>query len=211
MGPRARLGSLAQGGRPVLRYTFLPDRVQDFPAAWSWAKKLIQDLNRRDDEIQRRITVLESVEEDTDTGDGDTIINEPVEVVELLEALTLLVTDPNGGALTAGAGKACFPLDATLHGKRLTTVSGRLTAPSTTTAVTIQLRRVRLDVVDQNLLSAIITIDANEKSSTRATAQPVIDASNAIAATDDEVWVDVLDGGANAKGLSITVVYENDE
>lgn len=120
--------------------------------------------------------------------------------------LTVLVTDPNGSALTTGDGKALIPIDASLNGKNVTAVSGRVTTVSSSGLVTVQMRRVRSGT-PADVLTTKLTIDASEKSSTTAATAAVIDTGNDDMATDDELWIDIDGAGAGAKGLCVTVTF----
>jgi hypothetical protein len=187
-------------------YTYLTDKELGLTSIWGWAKKLIQDLNKRDAEVDKRITTLEDAtdEGDTDSGSDGTVINQTT--VDGDAVLTVLVTDPQGDDLTSGDGKIYIPIDATLDGREIKAVSARISTVSALGPVTVMLRRVR-DGISTDLLTTAITIDEGEKSSEDAVTPPAIDATTNPVVTDDENWVDVDAHGTYVKGLTVTVVY----
>lgn len=116
--------------------------------------------------------------------------------------VSILVTDPNGSALTTGDGKAYWAVPAGLNGYRVAAVQADVTTVSSSGTPTIQLAEV-VDGVD--ILSTRITIDASEKSSKDATAAPVVNAANAVLNTGNQVRVDVDVAGTGTKGLMVTL------
>lgn len=119
--------------------------------------------------------------------------------------VTLLVTDPNGSALTTGDGKLIYRVPSILNGWTITAVAAHVTTVSSSGTPTIQLRNIT-DAVD--ILSTRITIDANEKDSSTAATPAVINAANAVVATADEIAVDVDVAGTGTKGLIVEMKFE---
>lgn len=118
----------------------------------------------------------------------------------------ILVTDPNGDALTTGNGKAYVRIHPIVNGMNLVTVGASVSTASSSGAITIQIRRVRAgSPVD--MLSTPITIDASETDSTTATA-PVIDTANDDVQTADQIYVDVDAAGSGAKGLFVSLTFQ---
>jgi len=60
----------------------------------------------------------------------------------------------------------------------------------------------------QDMLSTLITIDANEYSSYTAATQPVINASYDDVATGDRLRIDVDVAGTGTKGLDVILTFQ---
>jgi hypothetical protein len=121
---------------------------------------------------------------------------------------TLLVTDPNGDALSVADGVAFFPLSSRLNGMDLVSLTGQLTTASTAGgdgAVSIQLHNVT-DASD--VLTVNLTFDQGETTTASAAAGVDIDEAEDDVNTDDQWRVDIDAAGTDAKGLSLTFVYQ---
>lgn len=118
--------------------------------------------------------------------------------------VSIQVTDPNGAVLTTGDGKAYFRVPSTLNGAVITAVAAHVTTVSSSGTPTIQIHNVT-DTVD--VLSTLITIDANEKDSSTAAAAAVINTSNDDVATGDELRIDVDVAGTGTKGLIVEIQF----
>jgi hypothetical protein len=118
--------------------------------------------------------------------------------------IQILVTDPNGSALTTGDGKAYFRINSVMNGWNIVAVAAHVTTASSSGIPTIQFHNVT-DTVD--LLSTLLTIDANEKDSSTAATPAVINTANDDVATADEWRVDVDVAGTGAKGLVVEIVF----
>ena len=116
----------------------------------------------------------------------------------------VIVTDPNGSALTTGDGKAYFRIDSPLNGYNLVGVAAQLTTVSSSGIPTIQIANVT-DAVD--MLSTKLTIDESEIDSSTATAA-VIDATKDDVATGDQLRIDVDVAGTGAKGLIVSLIFQ---
>jgi hypothetical protein len=120
----------------------------------------------------------------------------------------LIVSDPNGSAISTGDGKAFTRIPATLSGTDLVNVAAALGTASSSGLPTIQLRRKRAGV-DVDMLSTKITIDVNETdggttTASGASATPAsINTSNDDLQTGDQIYVDVDVAGTGAKGLIV--------
>ena len=79
------------------------------------------------------------------------------------------------------------------------TIRASLSSPSTAGIITIDVK-----VNSVSVLSTPLTIDVGSKTSLNATIPAVI--SNGSVADDDEVSIDIIDAGAGAKGLIITLL-----
>lgn len=119
--------------------------------------------------------------------------------------VSILVSDPNGAAMTTGDGKAYFRVPSPLNGYNLTAVAAHVTTVSSSGTPTIQIHNVT-DAVD--MLSTRITIDANEKDSSTAAAAAVIDTTKDDVATGDELRIDVDVAGTGTKGLIVEMIFE---
>jgi hypothetical protein len=125
----------------------------------------------------------------------DTVLTRQVEI---------LVSDPNGSAITTGDGKAYVTIPAVLNGWNLTAAHAGLTTVSSSGLPTIQIRNV---TDSQDMLSTRITIDANEKTSYTAATAPVIDAAKDDVATGDLLAIDIDGAGTGAKGLMVMLQF----
>jgi hypothetical protein len=122
-----------------------------------------------------------------------------VEVIELM-ASDMSVT------LTTGDGKAGFMVPTKLNGWNLIRAhAGLIVAQSSSGTPTIQIRNATQAA---DMLSTLITIDANESSSHTAATQPVVDLANDDVATGDMIMVDVDVAGTGAKGLVVVLEFQ---
>lgn len=125
----------------------------------------------------------------------------------IIHPVTILVTDPNGDAITTGDGKVYYPVPSTLNGANLISARATLSAAGTGGGFLCQLRRKRAGA-DVDMLSTRISIDTNEDDSLDATAPPVINASNDDMATGDRIYVDLDGVPTGAKGLAIEMKFQ---
>jgi len=114
------------------------------------------------------------------------------------------VSDPNGDALTTGDGKAYVRINSVLNGLNLVAVAAHVTTVSSSGTPTVQIHNVT-DAAD--MLSTLLTIDANEKDSKDATAAAVINTGVDDVATGDELRVDVDVAGTGTKGLIVELTF----
>lgn len=119
--------------------------------------------------------------------------------------VSILVSDPNGDAITTGDGKAYFRVPSTLNGMNLVAVAAHVTTASSSGTPTIQIANVTQAV---DMLSTKITIDANETDSSTAAAAAVIDGANDDVATADELRIDVDVAGTGTKGLIVEMQFQ---
>lgn len=118
--------------------------------------------------------------------------------------ISILVSDPNGDAITTGDGKAYIRINSVLGGANLIAVAAHVTTVSSSGTPTIQVRNVTQTA---DMLSTRITIDANEKDSATAAAAAVIDTGNDDVATGDEIAIDIDVAGTDAKGLIVDLTF----
>jgi hypothetical protein len=117
---------------------------------------------------------------------------------------SILVSDPNGDAITTGDGKAHWFVPSTLNGRNLVGVAAAVTTVSSSGTPTIQIHNLTQAA---DMLTTPITIDVSEKHSKDATAAAVIDTANDDVATGDELRIDVDVAGTGAKGLVVELQF----
>lgn len=127
--------------------------------------------------------------------------------VNLPKTAGILVSDPNGDAITTGNGKAYVRIHPAVNGMNLTAVGASVSTVSSSGPVTVQIRRVRSGS-PADMLSTPITIDVSETDSSTATAA-VIDGANDDVATADQIFVDIDAAGTGAKGLFVTLTFKH--
>jgi hypothetical protein len=108
--------------------------------------------------------------------------------------------------LSTGDGKFIFAISTELNGKNLTTANAYVTTVSSSGTPTVQIRNITNSNVD--MLSTLITIDANENTSYTAAAPAVVNTSNDGVVTGDLLSIDVDVAGAGAKGLGIILTFD---
>jgi len=119
---------------------------------------------------------------------------------------SILVSDPNGAAITTGDGKAYVRIPAYLEGMNLVDVDASLSTESSSGAVTVQIRRKRSGS-SVDMLSTPITIDASETDSQTAATAWVINTSNDDVSETDQIYIDIDGAGTGAKGLCVTLTF----
>lgn len=126
--------------------------------------------------------------------------------------VSILVSDPNGDAITTGDGKAVFPIDTTLNGMNLVAVKGYLSTVSSSGAPNVQIRRSRRSSATArttaDMLSTALTIDASEFESADAATAAVINTSNDDVQTGDMIFIDIDGAGTGAKGLQVLLTFQ---
>jgi hypothetical protein len=119
----------------------------------------------------------------------------------------MLVTDPNGSALTTGDGKAYARIPSYIEGMNLIDAGASVSTNSSSGAVNVMIRR-RRSGVNADMLSTALTIDANESDSATAATPYVINTSNDDVLQGDQIYVDIDGAGTGAKGLCITLTFQ---
>lgn len=119
---------------------------------------------------------------------------------------SILVSDPNGAAITTGDGKAYVRIPAYLEGMNLVDVDASLSTESSSGAVTVQIRRKRSGS-SVDMLSTPITIDASETDSNTAATSWVINTSNDDVTETDQIYIDIDGAGTGVKGLCVTLTF----
>lgn len=121
---------------------------------------------------------------------------------------------PAGTAWTTGDGKAYFRVPPSLNGMNLVGVPGvGVIAKSTSGMPTLQLARGRqASATDAHtfadMLSTLITVDANDFDSKDATTPPVINGSNDDVLTGDLIRVDCDVAGTGTTGGFLTLQFQ---
>lgn len=121
------------------------------------------------------------------------------------KTVMLLVSDPNGSAITTGDGKAYFSIPAAWNGFNLIAVQGHVTTVSSSGIPTVQIRNVTQTA---DMLTTKLTIDASEKDSATAATPAVIDTANDDVANGDEIAIDIDVAGTGTKGLIVIMTFE---
>lgn len=117
----------------------------------------------------------------------------------------ILVSDPNGDAITTGDGKAYFPCPEAINGYNLTKVEMGFTTASSSGIPTVQINNTTQAA---DMLTTKLTVDANELYSSTAATPAVIDAANDDVATGDLLRIDNDVAGTGAKGQVVTLTFE---
>lgn len=120
--------------------------------------------------------------------------------------VTVLVSDPNGAVLDTGNGKAYFRIPSDMNGYDLIAVAASVSTVSSSGTPTWQIRRNR-GGSDVDMLSTLLTIDANETDSSTATAAAVIDGANDDVQTADQIYIDRDVAGTGTKGDVIQLTF----
>jgi hypothetical protein len=107
--------------------------------------------------------------------------------------------------MTTGDGKFTFAISAELNAMNLADADAYVTTVSSSGTPTIQIRNITNANVD--MLSTLITIDANENTSYTAAVPAVVNTANDNVATGDLITVDVDVAGTGAKGLGIILKF----
>lgn len=148
-------------------------------------------------------TTAEDLTLEDNSIDGNTItVSQIIAKQDALWVIQIVVSDPNGADLTTGDGKAYFRINSLFNAWNISAVAAHVTTASSSGLITIQIHNVT-DAVD--LLSTLLTIDANEKDSATATTPAVINTANDDVSTADEWRIDVDGAGTGTKGLIVEV------
>jgi hypothetical protein len=121
------------------------------------------------------------------------------------EVVTLLVSDPNGDAITTGNGKVFWPVPSTINGWNLVAVAAFLTTASSSGNPSVQVHNLTQAA---DMLTTNITIDSGETHSSSAATPAVIDGANDDVATGDMLRIDIDAAGTGAKGLIVELQFE---
>lgn len=128
----------------------------------------------------------------------------PTITATAVRVIQILVSDPNGVAITTGDGKAYIRINSILNNWNLTAVAANVITVSSVGDPTIQINNVTQAA---DMLSTKLTIDAGEHDSKDATIPAVIDLANDDVATGDELRIDIDVAGTGAKGLIVELTF----
>lgn len=121
------------------------------------------------------------------------------------EKLVYLKVIAEGTTLTTGDGKMYFTVPDSLNGMNLIDADAMVYTVSSSGTPTVQLNNV---TDNQDILSTLITIDANELTSYTAAAQPVINILYDDVATGDVIRIDVDVAGTGTTGLDVILTFQ---
>lgn len=119
--------------------------------------------------------------------------------------VSILVSDPNGDAITTGDGKAYWRVPSTCNGMNLVAVAAALITVSSSGIPTVQIHNLTQAA---DMLTTKLTIDASETDSSTAAAAAVIDGANDDVATGDMLRIDIDVAGTGAKGLMVEMQFQ---
>ena len=97
-----------------------------------------------------------------------------------------------------------FEVSEDMDGAVLTRVESYVSTASTSGGLLVQLRKVAGSI---DILSTLLSIDANELNSKDAATQPVINTANDNFAWGDHIAIDVDSSGSGAKGLGVMLTF----
>lgn len=151
---------------------------------------------------------------EVNTGTSTTLAVTPDALAESYagrKAVGLYVVDA-ATALATGDGLFYFRIPTTLNGMDLVGVAASVTTASTSGTPTIQIARGRQAAAGTahayvDMLSTLITIDANEYDSKDATTAAVINTSNDDVATGDLIRIDCDVAGTSTTGLHVNLIF----
>ena len=118
--------------------------------------------------------------------------------------VTVLISDPNGDAITAGDGKAYWRVPSTLAGFNLVAVAAQVTTVSSSGLPTIQIHNLT-DTAD--MLSTKLTINASALDSLAASTAAVINTATDDVTTADQIRFDIDVAGTGTKGLMVEMQF----
>jgi hypothetical protein len=126
--------------------------------------------------------------------------------------VSILVSDPNGDAITTGNSKAYVRIPVELNGFNLIGVAGAVSTVSSSGAVNVMVRRSRrtnaTTRADADMLSTALTIDQSEFDSVDAATAAVVNGSNDDVATGDHMYIDIDGAGTGTKGLVVELRFQ---
>lgn len=122
------------------------------------------------------------------------------------KTVMVLVSDPNGAAITTGDGKAFVRITSDLNGMNLVGCGAVLDSAGTGGGFLCQLRRKRSGS-DVDMLSTRISLDSGENDSADAATAAAINGSNDDVATADRIYIDLDGVPTTAKGLTVWLQF----
>ena len=120
------------------------------------------------------------------------------------KTISILVSDPNGSAITTQEEVAYARVPSTMNGLSLLSVAAHVSTVSSSGLPTVAIRNVTTGF---DMLTTSLTIDVSEKDSLTATTPAVIDASHKVVSTGDEIAIDIDVAGTGTKGLVVEMIF----
>lgn len=120
----------------------------------------------------------------------------------------VLLSDPNAALFSAGNSKAFIRIPAELNGMSLISAGASCSTAASSGLTTIQYRRVRAAAADVDMLSTPITLDVGEIDSQTAATPPVINATNRLVQTGDQIHFDVDIAGTGVLGVFVSFTFD---
>ena len=124
-----------------------------------------------------------------------------------MKTIEVMLSDPNGSAITTGDGKAFVRITSDLNGMNLVGCGAVLDTAGTGGGYLMQLRRKRSGS-DVDMLSTRISIDSGENDSADAGTPPAINGSNDDIATGDRIYFDRDGVPTGAKGDVVWMQFQ---
>lgn len=169
------------------------------------AAEVMADLPAASDSVSGRVELATIAETNTGTDTGRSVTPDGLAGSIFGEKLVYIKVLANDTALTTGDGKAYFTIPDALNGMNLVDADAAVYTASSSGTPTIQIHNLT-DTAD--MLSTLITIDANEYSSYTAATPPVINGAADDVATGDRIRIDVDVAGTGTAGLDVILTFQ---
>jgi len=157
------------------------------------------------DSAQGKVELATAAETTTGTDTGRAVTPDGLAGSIFGEKLVYLKVIAEATALTTGDGKMYFTVPDTLNGMNLVDADAAVYTVSSSGTPTVQIYNLTQTA---DMLSTLITIDANELTSYTAAAQPVIDTNNDDVATGNQLRIDVDVAGTGTTGLDVILTFQ---
>lgn len=187
-----------------------PDRSESEMATYGDILGLRRDMDYYDTELLNlieglQIKVLATLAEVNAGTDAVKVITPDILAGSIFgEKRIYLKVIADDTALTTGDGKMYVTMPDSLNGMNLVDADGAIYTVSSSGLPTVQIYNATKAV---DMLSTLITIDVNEKTSYTAETQPVIDTTKDDVATGDQLRIDCDIAGTGTKGLDILLTF----
>ncbi len=124
----------------------------------------------------------------------------------------ILVSDPDGDAITTGDTKALFRIPSSMTGMELVEANACLTTVSSSGAVGIQIAKssrtnATTRTASVNMLTTPIDIDVSEFDSLDGLAEAIATDGKEDVVTGDQIRIDIDGAGTGAKGLYVELIF----
>lgn len=163
------------------------------------------DVTAASDTVAGKVELATIAETDTGTDSGRAVTPDGLAgSIHGLKEVQLKIFD-DATAVSTGDGKIIFVIPESMNGMNLVKAHAMVSTVSSSGTPTVQIRNVT-DSVD--MLSTLITIDANEFTSYTAATAPVIDTTKDDVATADRIAIDVDVSGTGTKWLTVYLAFQ---